>query len=338
MNSLDMDVLRQAREWIREGHAVHLATVAQTWGSAPRQAGALMALRADGRMVGSVSGGCVEDDLIARAQAGTLPDRPDRITYGVTSDEAARFGLPCGGTLRLVVEPLPTPEWLDAVLTEITEQRLVARTLDLQTGACTLAPANPADGPDFDGRILRAVYGPQWRLLIIGANQTARALCHIATMLDFRVMVCDPREEIYGGWDVPQATLLTTMPDDAVLEIGVDARTAIVALTHDPKLDDMALLEALKSPAFYVGALGSRPNQAKRRERLSQFDLTDEHIARLRGPVGLPIGSRTPAEIAVAVAAELVQVRNSLSAAQAPSAGAAHPVSGSTLSFTRDLQ
>ncbi|OZI22568.1 XdhC family protein [Bordetella genomosp. 7] len=319
MNPLDMDVLRQARDWIAQGHKVHLATVAQTWGSAPRQAGALMALRADGRMAGSVSGGCVEDDLSNRARAGQLPDKPERVTYGVTSDEAARFGLPCGGTLRLVVEPLDGAQWLAPVLAAIDAQRLVARTLDLHTGACSVTAADPADGPDFDGRILRAVYGPQWRLLIIGANQTARALGGIATMLDFRVLVCDPREEVHAEWDVPHCTLLTSMPDDAVLEIGVDARTAIVALTHDPKLDDMALLEALKSPAFYVGALGSRANQAKRRERLRQFDLDDAHIARLHGPVGLRIASRTPAEIAVAVAAELVWVRNSLGTAQASS-------------------
>lgn len=338
MNSLDMDVLRQARDWIGEGHTVHLATVAQTWGSAPRQAGALMAIRADGRMVGSVSGGCVEDDLIARAQAGSLPARPDRITYGVTTDEANRFGLPCGGTLRLVVEPLSAPDWLDAVLAEIGAHRLVARTLDLQSGAVTLAPANPADGPEFDGRLLRAVYGPRWRLLIIGANQTARALCGIASMLDFHVLVCDPREEITAGWDTAQATLLTDMPDDAVLEINVDARTAIVALTHDPKLDDMALLEALKSRAFYVGALGSRPNQDKRRARLAQFDLTDAQIARLRGPVGLPIASRTPAEIAVAIAAELVWTRNAAAAPHEPVQEPAHLVSQLPLPITKDLQ
>src|SRR5690606_9215252 len=319
MNPLDMDVLRQARDWLAQGHTVHLATVAQTWGSAPRQAGALMALRADGRIAGSVSGGCVEDDLVSRARAGRLPDKPERVSYGVTSDEAARFGLPCGGTLRLVIEPLAGAQWLAPVLAAIDAQQLVARTLDLQTGSCAVSAADPADGPDFDGRILRAVYGPQWRLLIIGANQTARALGGIATMLDFRVLVCDPREEVYADWDVPHCALLTSMPDDAVLEIGVDARTAIVALTHDPKLDDMALLEALKSPAFYVGALGSRANQAKRRERLRQFDLDDAHIARLHGPVGLRIASRTPAEIAVAVAAELVWVRNSLGTAQASS-------------------
>lgn len=325
MNSLDLEVLQQARDWAAAGHRVHLVTVVQTWGSAPRQAGALAVLRQDGRLIGSVSGGCVEDDLIGRAQAGTLPDGPDRITYGVTFDEAARFGLPCGGTLRLVVEPITDTSWLDPVLAEVRQHKLIMRTVDLQTGACTLASAGPADGPDFDGRTFRAVYGPHWRLLVIGANQTARVLCDIATSLDFHVIVCDPREEFFADWNAPHATLVTTMPDDTVIEIATDERTAVVAVTHDPKLDDMALLEALKSRAFYVGALGSGPNQAKRRERLRMFDLSEEEIGRLHGPVGLRIASRTPAEIAVAIAAELIWVRNTLGgdAARTPNPSAA---------------
>ncbi|KDD05347.1 putative xanthine dehydrogenase accessory factor [Bordetella bronchiseptica MBORD681] len=313
MNALDLDVLQHARDWLASGRRVHLVTVVQTWGAAPRQAGAMLAVRDDGQVVGSVSGGCIEDDLIARARAGTLPERAERLTYGVTRDEATRFGLPCGGTLRLVAEPLAQRDaWLDEVLQAIAEHRLVRRTIDLHTGAAALEAAAPAEGPDFDGRMFRAVYGPHWRLLIIGANQTAQVLADIAATLDFQVIVCDPREEFHAAWHAPHATLVTTMPDDTVLEIGTDERTAIVALTHDPKLDDMVLLEALKSRAFYVGALGSRANQEKRRERLRLFDLGDEDIARLRGPVGLPIASRTPAEIAVAVAAELVWVRNTL--------------------------
>ncbi|PWF23867.1 XdhC family protein [Corticimicrobacter populi] len=310
MNALDLDVLQRARDWVRRGHTTHLVTVVQTWGSAPRQPGAMLAVRADGHVVGSVSGGCIEDDLIVRARESTLPAEPASLTYGLTQEEANRFGLPCGGTLRLVCEPLADTCWLDPVLDAIQAHQSILRTLDMQTGLSSLQPATPDDSPGLGDGLFRSVYGPRWHLLIIGANQTARVLSSIAATLDFHVTVCDPREEFFQEWQEPRTTLSTLMPDDAVLELDIDTRTAIVALTHDPKLDDMALLEALKSPAFYVGALGSRVNQEKRRARLALFDLTPVQIARLRGPVGLRIASRTPAEIAVAIAAELILVRN----------------------------
>lgn len=323
MNSLDTEVLQHALAWLREGHAVHLATVVQTWGSAPRQAGAMLAVRKDGRVVGSVSGGCIEDDLIARAQAGQLPSKPEWARYGVSQEEAARFGLPCGGTLRLVIEPLLLEDWIDRVVEVTHTQQLIGRWLDLTTGVSTLTNARPGQLTEVKEEGCHFVYGPHWRLLIIGANQTAQALAQIATMLEFQVIVCDPREEFTADWNMPGVSLQPGMPDDAVLAIQTDARTAIVAITHDPKLDDMALLEALKSKAFYVGALGSSRNQAKRRQRLLDFDLTEEDIARLHGPVGLQIGSRTPAEIAVAVGAQLVQVRRALEDERV--AGLSHP-------------
>jgi xanthine dehydrogenase accessory factor len=323
MNSLDTEVLQDALEWLREGHSVHLATVVQTWGSAPRQAGAMLAVRKDGRVVGSVSGGCIEDDLIARAQGGQLPSKPEWARYGVSQEEAARFGLPCGGTLRLVIEPLNLGDWIDRVVEVTQAQQLVGRWLDLATGVSTLTDARPGQLTEVKEEGCHFVYGPHWRLLIIGANQTAQALAKIATMLEFQVIVCDPREEFTADWDMPGVSLQPGMPDDAVLEIQTDARTAIVAITHDPKLDDMALLEALKSKAFYVGALGSSRNQTKRRQRLLDFDLTEDDIARLHGPVGLQIGSRTPAEIAVAVGAQLVQVRRRLEDERV--AGLSHP-------------
>ena len=323
MNSLDTEVLQLAFDWLREGHTVHLATVVQTWGSAPRQAGAMLAVRKDGRVVGSVSGGCIEDDLIARAQAGQLPSKPEWARYGVSQEQAARFGLPCGGTLRLVIEPLNLGDWIDRVIEVTQTQQLIGRWLDLTTGASTLTNARPGQLTEVKEDGCHFVYGPHWRLLIIGANQTAQALAQIATMLEFQVIVCDPREEFTADWNMPGVSLQPGMPDDAVLEIQTDSRTAIVAITHDPKLDDMALLEALKSKAFYVGALGSSRNQSKRRQRLLEFDLTEEDIARLHGPVGLQIGSRTPAEIAVAVGAHLIQVRRALEDERV--AGLTHP-------------
>lgn len=309
MDSLDTEVLKHALDWCVNGHTVHLATVVKTWGSAPRQAGAMLAVRADGRLVGSVSGGCIEDDLIVRAQVGRLPAQPELVLYGVSQEEAARFGLPCGGTLKLVIEPLHATDWLAQVVKTTTEQKLIGRWLDLKSGASTLTDAQPGQLTAVNETGCHFVYGPHWRLLIIGANQTARALAQIAIMLEFQVIICDPREEFTADWDMAGVTLQAGMPDDAVGAIQTDTRTAIVAITHDPKLDDMALLEALQSPAFYVGALGSSRNQVKRRERLLSFELSEAEVDRLHGPVGLQIGSRTPAEIAVAIAAELVQVR-----------------------------
>jgi xanthine dehydrogenase accessory factor len=316
MDSLDREVLRRAAAWRRDGGRVWLVTVVETWGSAPRIPGALLALAEDGRVIGSVSGGCVEDDLVDRVRHGQHPDHPALVTYGVTKDDAARFGLPCGGSLRLLQEPLTDPAWIDELLARTAGHEIVARTLDLETGHSRLERAARGEGFTFDGRRLRAVFGPRWRLLIVGAGQLSRAVAQMALGLDFEVTCCDPREEHAGGWDLPGTRFSREMPDDLVLEMRLDAHSAVVALTHDPKLDDLVLLEALRSPAFYVGALGSRVNTARRLERLRLFDLSDPQLARLHGPIGLDIGARLPAEIAVSVVAELVAVRNGVALRQ----------------------
>ncbi|MEP7302216.1 MAG: XdhC family protein [Caldimonas sp.] len=316
MDSLDLQVLVQARDWRREGHAVWLVTVIETWGSAPRPPGALLAMRDDGQVAGSVSGGCVEDDLIDRVRNGERVGKPSLIAYGVSKEEAARFGLPCGGNLRLVQEPLLDTAWIDAVLDRTARHELVARILDLESGAVRIEPAVRGEAFAFDGRQLRALFGPRWRLLIIGAGQLSRSLAQMALGLDFEVLVCDPREEYHLGWDVPGTSFSKAMPDDLAVEMQLDPHAAVVAVTHDPKLDDMVLLEALKSPAFYIGALGSRGNTARRKERLALFDLSAAEIDRLHGPIGLDIGSRTPAEIAVSILAEIIAVRNGVALRQ----------------------
>lgn len=310
MDSLDLEVLERAHGWLSAGRRVVLATVVRTWGSSPRPPGSLLALRDDGRAVGSVSGGCIEDDLIDRLRGEGLPERPQVVRYGVGAEEARRFGLPCGGTMELVLEPMTSPAPLAALLAPLRAGLVVARRLDLSNGAVTLMPDAPHDGIHFDEHTLTSVFGPRYRLLLIGAGALSASLARIAQSLDFAVTVCDPREEWNEEWNVPGTTLTREMPDDVVMAMRPDARTAVVALTHDPKLDDLALMEALRSPAFYVGALGSRRNNEARRERLQLFDLNATQVAALRGPVGLYIGSRTPAEIAVSIAAELVAVRN----------------------------
>ena len=310
MDSLDLQVLSQARDWFTEGHKVWLVTVIETWGSAPRPPGALLCLRDDGQVAGSVSGGCVEDDLIDRLRHGERVATPSLIAYGVTKEEAARFGLPCGGNLRLVQEPLQSVAWIEEVLARTARHELVARRLSLATGEVRIEAASRGDVFSFDGSQLTALFGPRWRLLIIGAGQLSRAVAQMALALDFEVICCDPREEYNLSWDVPGTTFSKAMPDDLALELQLDPHSAVVAVTHDPKLDDLVLLEALKSPAFYIGALGSRGNTASRRARLALFDLSPTEIDRLHGPIGLDIGSKTPAEIAVSIVAEIVAVKN----------------------------
>ena len=311
MDSVDLEVLRKCADWVDEGRRTLLVTVVKTWGSSPRPEGAMLAVREDGHVVGSVSGGCIEDDIVDRTRReGQRATKCEVVTYGVSADEARRFGLPCGGTLQLVLEPLTRESGMRALLREVETGHLVARKLDLASGFATLHPAQASDGLAFDGKVLRTIHGPRYRMLVIGASQLSKYLAQIAVGLDYQVTICDPREEYTETWDVPGVTLVRTMPDDTVQAMNLDERCAVVALTHDPKLDDLALMEALKSPAFYIGALGSRANNGKRRERLREFDLTDDEIARLHGPIGLYIGSRTPPEIAISILAEVTAVKN----------------------------
>jgi len=306
METVDVEVLRKAQEWVALGQHAVLGTLVRTWGSAPRPVGALVAIRADGQIAGSVSGGCIEDDLIDKVRSGALPlAKPQRMQYGISAAEANRFGLPCGGTLEIVLEMLDGNSRIGELLDRVAQGRRTVRRLDLATGTVTLADCAPGTNFALDDAALASVHGPAWRLLVIGAGQMSRYLAQMALALDYEVLICDPRAEYADAWAVPGTTLMRSMPDDTVTQLGPDAHTAIVALTHDPKLDDLALLEALRSRAFYVGAIGSGRNQEKRKERLREFGISTAELERLHGPVGLKNGARTPPEIAVAILAEL---------------------------------
>jgi len=314
MNSTDLSVLNSAVNWLRAGHSVAIATVAQTWGSAPRPVGSWLAIRDDGQVAGSVSGGCVEDDLIRRVQTEILTrNTPEMVVYGVSQQEAARFGLPCGGTLRLLVEPKPELVVLEKLLEAISTHQIICRTVNLSSGKSILDQGSRHDEFLCTEQEMRTTYGPRWRLVIIGAGQLSLYTADFAIASDFEVIVIDPREEYAEGLNRNDLIFNKGMPDDVLLEIGIDPHTAVVALTHDPKLDDMALMEALKSPAFYVGALGSRKNTQKRKERLLEFDLNQDQVDKLHGPVGLYIGALTPPEIAVSILAEIIAVKYSVS-------------------------
>ena len=311
MDNVDLQVLRQVSQWCADGQRVVLGTITRTWGSAPRPPGSVVAICGDGRVVGSVSGGCIEDDLIDKAREGVLASgRPQVIRYGVDADAAHRFGLPCGGLIELVLEPVLPRTRITELLDRLSRGERARRILDIASGEVSLQRSGSTDELELTETTLTTHHGPRWRLVIIGAGQMSLYLAQMARTLDYEVIVCDPRDEYAGGFDVEGATLSRQMPDDLLVELKPDGHTAIVALTHDPKLDDLALMEALGSPAFYVGAIGSRLNQAKRKSRLSEhFGIGQAQLDRLHGPVGLKNGARTPPEIAVSILAELTAVR-----------------------------
>ncbi len=327
MEATDLDslVLRTANGWLQAGIPAWLVSVARTWGSSPRPPGSLMALNAHGEVVGSVSGGCIEDDLIHRVrQAAQEPSPsssspaavPQLLRYGLSAVEAHRFGLPCGGTMELVMEPLQPRSRLPELLDACAQRRCVERTLHLATGDALLREVPQGTAPQLDAGRFVACFAPAARLIVIGAGDTAFYVCQIALSVGFDIVLCDPRLEHAPAWAQGRIAFTREMPDDVVLERREDGRTAVLALSHDPKLDDLALIEALRSQAFYVGAIGSRNNSARRRERLQQhFGLSDAEMDRLHGPAGLFIGSRTPAEIALSMMAEVVAAKNGALAA-----------------------
>ena len=325
MQSLDLEVLKHCRDWLESGRRLWLVTVTQTFGASPRPPGSLMAMRDDGIVVGSVSGGCIEDDLVAR-RAEFAGSKPILQSYGVSAEEARRFGLPCGGQLEVVIESALDVARLDSLFAKISAGEVFARVVDLASGAWSYRPATPTDETVRSESEFTCIHGPRWRMLIIGASEIARYLAEVAATLDFQVFVCDPRDEYHTAWRVAGSTFVDGMPDDAVMAFKPDRHTVIVTVSHDPKLDDMALMEALKTDAFYIGAVGSQKTSDERRKRLRDtpdFGLTDGHVAKLHGPVGLAIGSRTPPEIAIAILAELVAARNGVVLARSRSAAGA---------------
>lgn len=319
MENLDVIVLRVLRDWRAQGKRALLATVVRTWGSSPRPLGSVMALCETGAVVGSVSGGCIEDDLIYRYTQSTtvspkdaLHDgKPVLVRYGVTADEAHRFGLPCGGTLELLLEFNPDATLLADLVCRLEAGQLVRRVTDIDSGGVRLQDTDQAESLLVTDREITNTFGPEFRMLLIGGGQLSEYLASMALFCGFAVTVCEPRHEYTFAWALSGVKILTDWPDDTVRKFSPDQRSCVLALTHDPKLDDLALLEALQTPAFYVGAIGSRANNQARRDRMmTHFDQTENSLAGLRGPIGIYIGSKTPAEIAVSIMAEVLAVKN----------------------------
>lgn len=293
-------LIGRARAWA--GAPMAIATVLETWGSAPRPVGSHMLIHRDGRFEGSVSGGCVENDVLAAAAETIADRRPRSLRFGVADDAAWRSGLPCGGEIVVLVQPVGEDGFSPALFDHIEAQRKAGETArlvtDVEHGRTRIAAGDEAGFVNL--------YPPPKRLLIVGAVQIGQSLARIAAEIGFAVTVIDPRGAYLTRERFPECAHDDRWPDEAIEALKPDARTAVVTLSHDPKIDDPALIAALAGPAFYVGALGSKKSQAARLERLRAAGLDDAALDRLDGPAGIPIGSRGPGEIALSIAAGIV--------------------------------
>jgi len=320
MESLDIKVLAQLCEWLQQpqqNKSVWLCTVVKTWGSAPRRPGSVLA-SCNTDFVGSLSGGCVEDDLIQRLASGEFDEStPHYLVYGQSEAEAQRFNLPCGGTLGLLLEPLQPGQGahFQAILNSLRSRQFITRHCRWPDGQRNLS----AQGKRFDIALtlqdskptsLVQTYGPETHLFIIGSNEVSRHLAEFALALGYRVTVCDPRQDQLEKCVALGVDKTDQMPDDAILSQAGDANSAIVAVTHDPRIDDMGLMVAFSTEAFYIGAMGSRVSSKNRRDRLAQLGVPQQQLQKLHATIGIDRGSKTPAEIAVSILAEVVAARS----------------------------
>ena len=303
----DLEVLLTAVSWLESGYKVDLVTVLRTFGSSPKPVGSMAVVREDGVIAGSVSGGCIEKQLAESFRDG---NRAEVFTHHINDDDARRFGLTCGGTLELLFEAVSDSTELQELATAVQNRKSILRSVDLESSTSSLQETSSRVAAfNYDGRIAVRLFGPAWRLLLIGAGQLSRFTAEFALALDFEVVVCEPRLEFRQGWSVAETLLVDEPTDEAVLNHAQDQQSAVLALTHDTNHDDLALVEAVAGNAFYIGALGSRRNHDRRLKRLEALGAEPAQLSRIHGPIGLDIGSRTSAEIAVSIMAQLIQVR-----------------------------
>ncbi|MYD45010.1 MAG: XdhC family protein [Gammaproteobacteria bacterium] len=316
VQAVDQEVLTQVCHWLRQGQSCWLATVVATYGSSPRPIGSLFTCNKDALVVGSLSGGCVEEDLVDKLVNGEVAfDKPYFMRYGKTEEEATKFGLPCGGQLDIVVEPLNAQNHTKDIYSQINsvlnQRRSVRRTVRLDTGDTSLVETATYSPLVYEAEsnLLEQTYGPRRQLFVIGTNMVAQYVAEFAQKLDFRVTVIDTDQTNIDSFPVPGVERVCDLPDEVVQRQANDQSSAIVALSHDPRLDDMALIGAFETPAFYIGAMGSQRTSASRRDRLRDLGVSEQELARLHAPIGFNIGSKTPPEIAISIMAEITQTQ-----------------------------
>jgi xanthine dehydrogenase accessory factor len=320
MQSSQHHIIAWVSKWLAEGKSVWLSTIIKTWGSSPRPVGAMMACTQDGELVGSISGGCIEEDFLQQLREGALKTRyetekkPFMVHYGVSAEEQARLRLPCGGQLHVLLEFIQaTPHNIDtfaAIDTALNQHQRISRRVDLITGHIDTSPESSDEAVFFSHTQMQHSLSPRYRLLLLGAGDVARYVAELALSMDYDVTLCDPRPDYLDNWFVPGVQLSSDLPDDLVRDQFSNPYSGIIALAHDPRVDDMALMEALKTDAFYIGAMGSERTSENRRLRLPELGLSEADIAKLHAPIGYMIGSKTPAEIAISILAEVTAVRH----------------------------
>ena len=320
MLSSQQQIISFVNDRLKDEKAVWLCTILKTWGSSPRPIGAMMACTLEGELVGSISGGCIEEDFLEQLRDGALKEqfntegKPFTVRYGETEAEQARLKLPCGGQLHLLLEFIEPSDVNNAVFSQLIaaleNHTKISRILDLSTGKITAEDDSSEEALVIqDNKIIHSL-SPMYRLLLLGAGDVAKYVAEMALALEYDVTLCDPRPKYLDNWFVEGVDTTARLPDDVVRESFSNPYSGIIALAHDPRVDDMALMEALKTDAFYVGAMGSERTSAARRERLPELGLSKDEINILHAPIGFEIASKTPAEIAISIMAEITAVRH----------------------------
>jgi xanthine dehydrogenase accessory factor len=326
MQSSQQHIITNVFQWLSDGKPVWLCTILKTWGSSPRPVGSMMACTLDGEIVGSISGGCIEEDFLEQLRDGSLKaefdaqGKPFVVKYGISAEQAARLRLPCGGQLHVLLEfivpDIDAKQLFGELASALEKHQRISREVDLRTGAMAVRHSVAGESVLLSEDTLLHGLSPRYKLLLLGAGDVARYVAQMALALEYDVTLCDPRPDYLGSWHVDGVQVTSELPDDVVRDHFSDPFSGVIALAHDPRVDDMALMEALKTQAFYVGAMGSDRTSANRRLRLPELGLTAAEIDRLHAPIGFQIGSKTPAEIAIAVMAEVTAVRHKISANQ----------------------
>lgn len=316
MNGSNWFVLQQLNKWLAQGIQPWLATVIDTYGSSPRPIGSMMIYHPDKGIIGSLSGGCIEQELIQQLAEKTFINfsKPQIIRYGEDADQRSRLSLPCGGHLDILLEKVTQDDQLhfETLEQSLISRQWISRRIDLTSHNISIThDVTVQDKTDIhysENHVTHALK-PHDKLLLVGAGEVARCLAEICNNLEFDITLCDFRDEFLQGWQVDGVQVIKTMPDDLISEAFNDQHCAIVALAHDPRVDDMAMMEALKTDAFYVGAMGSMKTSNQRRKRLLELEVSQPQIDKLNAPIGLDIHSRTPYEIAVSIAGDLISAR-----------------------------